>query len=91
MPSELTFSSRRGSAVLTPEGAPATELSVGQRVLVPSLFGYYLATVTIIEFGATYAETSGSFFPLRLENGEWWCESAISKVGLEAFGASLAP
>jgi len=86
MSSPMTFTSRLGSAVLDLDWKPVNELAVGQQVIVPSLFGYYTATVTAVEPGETFAETDGLIFPLRAEGREWWCGSSVSKRGLAELG-----
>jgi hypothetical protein len=92
MPPELTFTSQRGARVLDPERRkPIIELAVGTRVLVPSMFGYIAATVCLVEpFGLTCAESRGLLFILEARNGEWWCDSSVSKEAAEWLGKMLS-
>lgn len=89
-PRELIFTSRLGSAVLDLDWKPVVELAVGQQVIVPSLFGHYTATITVVKpFGETFAETEGLIFPLYAQGGEWWCASSVSKQGLAELGRAV--
>lgn len=85
---EFTYSMRSGSAVLTLERKqiPKAELTMGQRVFVPTLLGYFEATVHFEDAEHAYAETDGMVCPLHVEDGVWWCDSSISKGALKTLG-----
>lgn len=62
-------------------------IEAGDKVLVPTMFGISLMTVTEVNGNEAFAETEGSIAPLKFANDDrdcWTCSSLINKKSLNA-------
>lgn len=69
----------RGAAVCDEHGNQLAELSIGQTVVMPTLFGETAGIVTSVAGDKAIAENGHLFLPLFRGEGGWRCEAAINR------------